>query len=119
MTAFCYRHELAAYRADELPGAEPVSAPVASATEALAKPPAITYHKGAAVIRQLAALIGDDALHGGLGDYLTRYRASGVAALDDLIACLSRAWQRRARSTSSRPSMSRRRSAAGGSALAT
>ena len=46
-TAFCYRHELAAYRADELPGAEPVSAPVASATEALAKPPAITYHKGA------------------------------------------------------------------------
>ncbi len=90
-TAFCYRHELAAYRADELPGAEPVSAPVASATEALARPPAITYHKGAAVIRQLAALIGDDALHGGLGDYLTRYRASGVAALDDLIACLSRA----------------------------
>ena len=90
-TAFCYRHELAAYRADELPGAEPVSAPVASATEALAKPSAITYHKGAAVIRQLAALIGDDALHGGLGDYLARYRASGVAALDDLIACLSRA----------------------------
>ena len=90
-TAFCYRHELAAYRADELPGAEPVSAPVASAAEALAKPPAITYHKGAAVIRQLAALIGEDALHGGLGDYLTRYRASGVAALDDLIACLSRA----------------------------
>ena len=90
-TAFCYRHELAAYRADELPGAEPVSAPVASAAEALAKPPAITYHKGAAVIRQLAALIGDDALHGGLGDYLTRYRAGGVAALDDLIACLSRA----------------------------
>ena len=90
-TAFCYRHELAAYRADELPGAEPVSAPVASAAEALAKPPAITYHKGAAVIRQLAALIGEDALHGGLGDYLTRYRASGVAALDDLIDCLSRA----------------------------
>ena len=90
-TAFCYRHELAAYRADELPGAEPVSAPVTSATEALAKPPAITYHKGAAVIRQLAALIGDGALHGGLGDYLTRFRASGVAALDDLIACLSRA----------------------------
>ena len=37
-TAFCYRHELAADRADEPPGAEPVSAPVASATEALAKP---------------------------------------------------------------------------------
>ena len=33
-------------------------------------------------------------------------------------ACWSRAWQRRARSTSSRPSMSSRRSAAGGSAWA-
>jgi hypothetical protein len=29
-----------------------MSAPVASAAEALAKPPAITYHKGAAVIRR-------------------------------------------------------------------
>jgi aminopeptidase N len=38
-TAFCYRHELAAYRADELPGAEPVSAPVASAAERWPSPP--------------------------------------------------------------------------------
>ena len=90
-TAFCCRHVLAAYRAGELPGAGPVSAPAASAAEALARPPAITYRKGAAVIRQLAALIGDDALRGGLGGYLTRCRASGVAALEDLIGCLSRA----------------------------
>jgi aminopeptidase N len=90
-TAFCYRDKERAYRADELPGREPVSAPVASAGEALSKPAAITYCKGASVIRQLAALIGDDTLHAGLADYLTRYGAGGVAALDDLVGCLSEA----------------------------
>ena len=43
------------------------------------------------MIRQLGALIGDDALHAGLGDYLTRYRAGGAASLDDLVGCWSRA----------------------------
>jgi aminopeptidase N len=90
-TAFCYRDKERAYRADTLPGREPVSSPVASAGEALSKPGAITYCKGASVIRQLAVLIGDDALRAGLADYLTRYRAAGVAALDDLVGCWSRA----------------------------
>jgi aminopeptidase N len=90
-TAFCYRDKERAYRADELPGREPVSAPVASAAEALSKPAAITYCKGASVIRQLATLIGNDTLHAGLADYLTRYGAGGVAALDDLVGCFSRA----------------------------
>jgi aminopeptidase N len=90
-TAFCYREKERAYRADELPGREPVSSPVASAAEALARPSAITYAKGASVIKQLAALIGDDALYAGLGGYLARYRADGAAALDDLVGCLSRA----------------------------
>src|SRR5450755_4025241 len=90
-TAFCYRDKERAYRADELPGREPVSAPVASAAEALSKPVAITYCKGASVIRQLATLIGNETLHAGLADYLTRYGAGGVAALDDLVGCFSRA----------------------------
>jgi aminopeptidase N len=89
--AFCYRDKAGAYQADELPGREPVSSPVPDAGTALAKPPAITYVKGASVIRQLGALIGDDALHAGLGDYLTRYRAGGAASLDDLVGCWSRA----------------------------
>ena len=90
-TAFCYRDKEWAYRADELPGREPVSSPVANAAEALSRPVAIIYNKGASVIRQLAALIGDDALYAGLRDYLTRYRSGGVAGLDDLVGCLSRA----------------------------
>lgn len=90
-TTFCYRDKARAYRADELPGREPVSSPVASAAEARSKPPAITYNKGASVIRQLAALVGDDALYAGLNGYLSRHSADGFAALDDLIACMSRA----------------------------
>jgi aminopeptidase N len=89
--AFCYRDKAGAYSADELPSREPVSSPVPDVGTALAKPPAITYVKGASVIRQLGALIGDDALHAGLGDYLTRYRAGGAASLDDLVGCWSRA----------------------------
>jgi len=89
--AFCYRDKAGAYQADDLPSREPVSSPVPDASAALVKPPAITYVKGASVIRQLGALIGDDALHAGLGDYLTRYGTVSAAALDDLIGCWSRA----------------------------
>ena len=88
--AFCYREKPRAYAADELPGRQPVSSPVDSAADALFRLPALTYSKGAAVIRQLAALIGDDALRAGLTDYMTRF-AGGSANLDDLIACWSRA----------------------------
>ena len=40
-------------------------------------------------IRQLAALIGDDALRAGLADYMRRF-GGGTASLDDLIGCWSR-----------------------------
>jgi len=78
------------YRADTLPSREPVSSPVASAAEALARPAAIVYAKGASVLRQLAALIGDDAFWTGLGEYLERY-AGSVASLPDIIACWEQA----------------------------
>ena len=50
---------------------------------------ALTYSKGAAVIRQLAALIGDEALRAGLADFMRRF-GGGSASLDDLIGCWSR-----------------------------
>ena len=62
---------------------------MASAADALFRLPALTYSKGAAVIRQLAALIGDDALRAGLADFMRRF-GGGSAGLDDLIACWSR-----------------------------
>lgn len=87
--AFCYREKPRAYQADALPGRQPVSSPVASAGDALLRLPALTYSKGAAVIRQLAALIGDDALRAGLADFMRRF-GGGSVGLDDLIACWSR-----------------------------
>ena len=56
---FGYREKASAYRADELPGRLPVSSPVASSEQAESRPAALTYCKGAAVIRQLGALIGE------------------------------------------------------------
>jgi aminopeptidase N len=87
---FGMREQAAAYRADRLPGTQPVSSPVSSAAEAMSRPPAITYSKGASVIRQLAALIGDDALRAGFRDYLTRYGGSATT-LADLVGCWSQA----------------------------
>jgi aminopeptidase N len=85
---FAMRDQAAAYRADSLPSTQPVSSPVDKAADALARPSAITYSKGASVIRQLAALIGDEALRAGLRSYLTRY-GGGTATLSDLIGCWS------------------------------
>jgi aminopeptidase N len=88
--AFCMREQEAAYRADSLPSTEPVSSPVPDAAGALARPSAITYAKGASSIRQLAALIGGEALRAGLRSYLTSY-GGATATLGDLVGCWSRA----------------------------
>jgi aminopeptidase N len=79
-----------AYQADSVPGTPPVSSTVVEAADAMDRPYGILYVKGASVIRQLAALIGDDALLAGLRDYLTRY-GGATATLDDVVACWSRA----------------------------
>jgi aminopeptidase N len=88
--AFCMREQEAACRADSLPSTEPVSSPVPDAAGALARPPEITYAKGASAIRQLAALIGGEALRAGLRDYLTRY-GGAATTLGDLVGCWSAA----------------------------
>ena len=87
---FAYREKARAYRADELPGRLPVSAPVASSAQALSRLSALTYFKGAAVIRQLGALIGEDALRAGMRDYLARF-AGDCGTSEDLVGCWSRA----------------------------
>jgi aminopeptidase N len=89
-TGFAYTDKPEAYKADELPSRQPVSSPVSTARQGRDKPYGILYAKGASVIRSLAALIGDDALRRGLGDYLSRFAFSS-ATLDDLVACWSRA----------------------------
>jgi aminopeptidase N len=89
-TGFAYTDKPEAYKADDLPGRQPVSSPVSTAVQGRDKPYGILYVKGASVIRSLAALIGDDALRRGLSDYLTSFAFSS-ATLDDLVGCWSRA----------------------------
>ena len=80
-----------ALRADQLPTTQPVSMPAATIAQAVDRANAITYVKGTAVVRQLAALIGTDAVTRGLADYLTRFAPVGSARLGDLVACWSAA----------------------------
>ena len=87
-TSFSYDEKPRALRADELPTTQPVSSPVATMAQARDRPNAITYVKGTAAVRQLAALIGPDTVTRGLADYLTRFADRGSARLDDLIALL-------------------------------
>jgi aminopeptidase N len=87
---FGFREKARAYRADELPGRLPVSSPVASSAQALSRFSALTYNKGAAVIRQLGAVIGEDALRAGMRDYLARF-GGDCGTSEDLVACWSRA----------------------------
>jgi aminopeptidase N len=88
--AFCMREQAAAYWADSLPSTQPVSSPVPDASGAFGRPSAITYAKGASVVRQLAALIGGEALRDGLRDYLASYGGT-AATLGDLVTCWSKA----------------------------
>jgi aminopeptidase N len=83
---FAMQGQASAYRADSLPGSQPVASPVSTAADALTRPAAITYSKGTSVIRQLSALIGAEALQTGLRTYLTTY-AWSATTLDDLIGC--------------------------------
>jgi len=87
---FAMTGEIAAYQADNLPSRLPVSSPVHTAADALTRPVSITYSKGTAVLRQLAALIGPGALRASLRDYLSRY-AWSASTLSDLIGSWSAA----------------------------
>ncbi len=79
-----------AYRQDSLPATDAVSSPVASADEALTRPAAITYSKGASIVRQLEALIGEESLREGLRAYLSRFAWSSASQVD-LTSCWGQA----------------------------
>jgi aminopeptidase N len=102
------------YADDQSPSTHPVApAGVADTSLALLNFDGISYAKGAAVLRQLAVWIGDDAFIAGLRDHF-RAHAFGNATLADLLAALStasgrelagwaEAWLRRAQVNTLRP----------------
>ncbi|HEX4834640.1 MAG TPA: aminopeptidase N [Trebonia sp.] len=73
---------------DRLPSTHPVAADPATLSEAIANFDGISYAKGAAVLRQLAAHVGEDAFFAGIGDYL-RAHAEGNARLPDLLSAVA------------------------------
>ncbi|MEO3929174.1 aminopeptidase N [Micromonosporaceae bacterium B7E4] len=88
-TTFALHRKAWGYAADQRPSTHPVApAEVVDAAEALANLDGISYAKGASVLRQLVAWLGDDAFLTGLREYFAAHRF-GNATLADLLAALA------------------------------
>jgi aminopeptidase N len=92
-TPFCGGRKIWGYLQDQLPTTHPIAARVRTLSEAEANFDAISYAKGAAVLKQLVAYLGRDSFLAGIRDYFARH-AWGNATLDDLLAALSAHSQR-------------------------
>ncbi|GAA1505698.1 aminopeptidase N [Agromyces terreus] len=75
---------------DQLPSTHPIVAPIESLADVEVNFDAITYDKGASVLKQLVAWVGLDAFQRGVGAYL-RAHAGANATLRDLLDELERA----------------------------
>jgi aminopeptidase N len=89
-TGFAGRRKAWAYRADQLPTTHPIVATIDDLEAARQNFDGITYAKGASVLKQLMAYVGEDAFFAGSRDYFARH-AYGSTELDDLLVCLERA----------------------------
>jgi aminopeptidase N len=90
-TTFGLRRKAQGYVADQRPSTHPVAPEeVADAAHALLNFDGISYAKGASVLRQLVAWLGDEAFFGGLRAHFAAHRF-GNATLDDLLGALAAA----------------------------
>jgi aminopeptidase N len=80
----------AAYRQDQLVTTHPIAADAPDTEAAVGNFDAITYEKGAAVLKQLVASIGREAFRDGMRLYFRRH-AWGNATLADFLAALGEA----------------------------
>ncbi|GIJ20983.1 aminopeptidase N [Micromonospora lutea] len=88
-TTFALRRKAWGYAADQRPSTHPVAPErVADAAEGLLNFDGISYAKGASVLRQLVAWLGDEAFLAGLNDHFARHRF-GNATLTDLLESLA------------------------------
>ncbi len=67
---------------DGLASTHAIHAPAESAAAALERVDAITYQKGAAVLRMLEVYLGEDVFRAGVRIYLDRFRESSATAAD-------------------------------------
>jgi aminopeptidase N len=85
---FADRHKTRAYRADQLPSTHPVTADIRDLEDAKLNFDGITYSKGASVVKQLVAYVGQDAFLEAARRYFKRH-AYGNTTLDDLLSVLT------------------------------
>ncbi|MCD7439954.1 aminopeptidase N [Streptomyces lincolnensis] len=85
---FANRRKAWAYRADQLPSTHPITADIRDLQDAKLNFDGITYAKGASVLKQLVAYVGQDAFLEGARRYFKRH-AYGNTRLDDLLSVLA------------------------------
>jgi aminopeptidase N len=89
-TTFANERKSWGYSTDLAPGTHPIAADVATVSEAMANFDGISYAKGASVLKQLIAFLGESAFVAGLRTYFTEH-AWGNTTLDDFLRHLSAA----------------------------
>jgi aminopeptidase N len=90
-TTFAMQDKAWGMRADQRPSTHPVAPTDVDDTNlALLNFDGISYAKGAAVLKQLVAWVGDDAFLAGLNEYFAAH-SYGNATLADLLSALSKA----------------------------
>ncbi|MDX6285861.1 MAG: aminopeptidase [Frankiales bacterium] len=76
-----------AYRQDQLPSTHPIASDMVDLNAVRANFDGITYAKGASVLKQLVAWVGQDEFLDGVRDYFQKH-AWGNTSLDDLLEAL-------------------------------
>jgi aminopeptidase N len=84
---FADSYKAQAYRQDQLPSTHPIADDITDVRSTEVNLDAITYHKGASVLKQLVAAIGVDDFLAGLRRYFRRH-AWGSTTLADLLKAL-------------------------------
>ncbi|MBO8198597.1 aminopeptidase N [Streptomyces smyrnaeus] len=84
---FANRRKSWAYRADQLPSTHPITADIRDLEDAKLNFDGITYAKGASVLKQLVAYVGEDAFLEGARRYFKRHQWSNTR-LEDLLSAL-------------------------------
>ncbi|HEY9289163.1 MAG TPA: aminopeptidase N [Candidatus Dormibacteraeota bacterium] len=82
---FANQYKTGARRADQLPSTHPISADVPDIESVYLNFDAITYNKGACVLRQLVAYVGQETFLRGVQRYI-KQRQYANATLDDFLA---------------------------------
>jgi len=84
-TTFCNAEKTWAYRQDQLPSTHPIVADASDMEAVKTNFDGITYAKGASVLKQLVAWVGQEEFLAGLRTYFRRYEY-GNTSLADLLA---------------------------------